>query len=42
MGKINIDLNKLNSVINHAFDVIIEVQGEAFQNAIASDILKIQ
>ncbi|MBW4677671.1 MAG: hypothetical protein KME52_27830 [Desmonostoc geniculatum HA4340-LM1] len=38
MGKINIDLNKLNSAINKAFDVVVEAQGEAFQNAIASDI----
>jgi hypothetical protein len=38
MGNINIDLNKLNSVINRAFDVVVEVQGEAFQNALTSDI----
>ncbi|MEH1808428.1 hypothetical protein [Nostoc sp.] len=38
MSKINIDLNKLNSAINKAFDVVVEVQREAFQNAIASDI----
>lgn len=38
MSKINIDLNKLNSAINKAFDLVVEVQGEAFQNAIASDI----
>ncbi|HYX18334.1 MAG TPA: hypothetical protein VE944_29005 [Nostoc sp.] len=38
MPKINIDFSKLNSVINKAFDVVVEAQGEAFQNAIASDI----
>ncbi|MEH2033380.1 MAG: hypothetical protein V7K67_27795 [Nostoc sp.] len=38
MGKISIDLNKLDSVINRAFDVVVEVQGEAFQNALLSDI----
>jgi phage gpG-like protein len=38
MGKINIDLNKLNSVINKAFDVVVEAQGEAFQNALVSNI----
>ncbi|QLE42216.1 hypothetical protein FD723_18525 [Nostoc sp. C052] len=38
MGKINIDLNKINSAINKAFDVVVGAQGEAFQNAIASDI----
>ncbi|QKQ75656.1 hypothetical protein [Nostoc sp. TCL240-02] len=38
MGKINIDLSKLNSVINKAFDVAVEAQAEAFQNAIVSDI----
>ncbi|HYW17714.1 MAG TPA: hypothetical protein VE956_00120 [Nodularia sp. (in: cyanobacteria)] len=38
MGKINIDLNKLNSAINRAFDLAVEAQGEAFQNALASDI----
>lgn len=37
MGKINIDLNKLNSAINKAFDIVVEAQGEAFQEAIASD-----
>ncbi|MFK0731392.1 MAG: hypothetical protein ACFKPT_02725 [Gloeotrichia echinulata GP01] len=38
MSKINIDLNKLNSAINRAFDVVVEAQGEAFQSAIAADI----
>ncbi|MEH1777155.1 hypothetical protein [Nostoc sp.] len=38
MSKINIDQSKLNSIINRAFDVTVERQGEAFQNAIASDI----
>ncbi|WP_445634514.1 HK97 gp10 family phage protein [Nostoc sp. DSM 114161] len=38
MSKINIDVAKLNSIINHAFDVAVEAQDEAFQNAIASDI----
>ncbi|MEH1785578.1 MAG: hypothetical protein V7L23_08300 [Nostoc sp.] len=38
MGKISIDLNKLDSVINRAFDVVVEAQGEAFQNALTSDI----
>lgn len=38
MSKINIDLNKLNSAINKAFDVVVEAQAEAFQNAIAADI----
>ncbi|WP_138503396.1 hypothetical protein [Nostoc sp. PA-18-2419] len=38
MGKININQSKLNSIINQAFDVVVEVQGEAFQNAIASPI----
>lgn len=38
MGKINIDKSKLNSIINKAFDVVVEVQAEAFQDAIASDI----
>lgn len=37
MSKINIDQSKLNSIINRAFDVTVEAQGEAFQNAIASD-----
>lgn len=37
MGKINIDLNKLNSAINKAFDVAVEAQGEAFQNALLYD-----
>lgn len=37
MSKINIDQSKLNSIINRAFDVVVEAQGEAFQNAIASD-----
>lgn len=38
MSKINIDLNKLNSAINRAFDVVVDAQGEAFQNALTSDI----
>lgn len=38
MSKINIDQSKLNSIISRAFDVTVEVQGDAFQNAIASDI----
>ena len=38
MSNIKIDLNKLNSIINQAFDVTVEAQGEAFQDAIASDI----
>ncbi|MHC5825518.1 MAG: hypothetical protein ACYT04_59130 [Nostoc sp.] len=38
MGKVNIDLNKLNSAITKAFDVVVEAQGDAFQDAIASDI----
>ncbi|MEH2148556.1 hypothetical protein [Nostoc sp.] len=38
MSKISIDQSRLNSIINRAFDVVVEVQGEAFQNVIASDI----
>ena len=38
MGKINIDQSKLNSIINRAWDVVVEAQGEAFQNAIASPV----
>jgi phage gpG-like protein len=38
VSKINIDQSKLNYIINKAFDVTVEAQGEAFQNAIASDI----
>ncbi|MFN6572409.1 hypothetical protein [Dendronalium sp. ChiSLP03b] len=38
MSKININKSKLDSIINKAFDVVVEAQGEAFQNAIASDI----
>ncbi|MEH2393874.1 MAG: hypothetical protein V7K21_20145 [Nostoc sp.] len=38
MSKININQSKLNSIINRAFDVAAEAQGEAFQNAITSDI----
>lgn len=38
MSKINLDLSKLNNIINQAFDVAVEVQGDAFQDAIASPI----
>ncbi|MFB2768580.1 hypothetical protein ACE1AT_04715 [Pelatocladus sp. BLCC-F211] len=38
MSKINIDISKINNAINQAFDVAVEAQGEAFQNAIASEI----
>ncbi|MEH2384898.1 MAG: hypothetical protein V7K14_03705 [Nostoc sp.] len=38
MSKISIDQSKLNSAINKAFDVVVEVQGEAFQNALMDDI----
>lgn len=38
MSKIKLDLSKLNFIVNQAFDVTVEVQGEAFQEAIADDI----
>lgn len=37
MSKINIDQSKLNSIINRAFDVAVEAQGEAFQKALVDD-----
>ena len=37
-ANIKIDLSKINSAINRAFDVAIEAQKDAFQDAIASDI----
>jgi hypothetical protein len=38
MANIKIDLSKINSAINRAFDVAVEAQKDAFQDAIASDI----
>ncbi|MHC5779694.1 hypothetical protein [Nostoc sp.] len=38
MSKISIDQSKLNSIINRAFDVVVEAQGDAFQSAIAANI----
>jgi hypothetical protein len=38
MANVKIDLSKINSAINRAFDVAVEAQEDAFQDAIASDI----
>lgn len=38
MPNINIDSNKLNSIINKAFDFSVDALADSFQNAIASDI----
>jgi hypothetical protein len=37
-ANIKIDLSKINSCLNRAFDVAVEAQKDAFQDAIASDI----
>ncbi|MBN3875197.1 hypothetical protein [Nostoc sp. JL23] len=40
MPNINFDSNKLNSIINKAFDVAVDALADSFQNVIASDIWK--